>query len=414
MLSEAGAWAVVPAAGSSTRMGGLGSKCLLPLLGRPVAGWSLSALQACSGVSSVVLVVPPGEEGLYRSQVVEPCGFSKVRAVVAGAGTRQGSVARGLEAIPDAEGLVVVHDGARPLATAGLVSRVLEAARSHGAAAAAVPLSDTVKRADPGGRVLETLDRSGLFQVQTPQAFLLPLLREAHRRAAEAGLEATDDCALVEAAGADVVLVPGRPENLKVTTPEDLEAAAALLRSRPGAGGPAGPGFGPFGHRVGLGYDVHPLVPGRPLRLGGEEVPHDLGLMGHSDGDVLCHAICDALLGAAALGDIGGHFPASDPAWEGVAGCELLERVRALLAGAGFAPLQVDAVVVAESPYLKPYLARMRSRLAGCLGLSPGQVSVKATTSEGLGPLGEGKGICAWAVAVVGPLPGPGERGVGA
>lgn len=380
--------AIVVAAGRGMRMGGGVKKQFRPLGGRPVLHWSLEAMEQAPSVEEVVVVA--GEEDVDRlRREVSPL-FAKVTAVVAGGATRQESVARGLRALTPSARWVVVHDGVRPMAGAALVERVLEAARKHGAATAAVPVADTIKRVDAGGRVERTLERDGLWAVQTPQAFARDVLERAH---AEGGsLRATDDCGLVEAIGHPVAVVPGSPRNLKVTTEEDLEILESLVRRR--AEGAAVP-------VTGFGLDVHRLEAGRPLVLGGVTIPFPKGLAGHSDADVLAHAVMDALLGACALGDIGQHFPDSDPAYRGADSLQLLTQVSQLLTARGARIVHVDAFVSAEAPRLRPYLDAMRANLARAMGIGVQQVSVKAGTAEGLGPVGRGEAIEARAVVTV-------------
>jgi 2-C-methyl-D-erythritol 4-phosphate cytidylyltransferase/2-C-methyl-D-erythritol 2,4-cyclodiphosphate synthase len=257
---------------------------------------------------------------------------------------------------------------------------------------AAVALGDTIKEADGAGRVLGTLNRDRLRGVQTPQGFERSILLKAHRLAEESGKIATDDAALVEELGIPVYLVAGDEDNIKLTTPKDVWVAEALLRRRAG---------GEQEQRVGHGYDVHRLLPGRPLILCGVEIAHDKGLLGHSDADVALHALCDALLGAAALGDIGSHFPDSDEAYRGISSLVLLERVAALLLKAGWRAVNADVTIAAQRPKLAPHLPRMRENIARALGVPLDCAGVKATTTEGLGFEGEEKGISAQAVCLL-------------
>jgi 2-C-methyl-D-erythritol 4-phosphate cytidylyltransferase/2-C-methyl-D-erythritol 2,4-cyclodiphosphate synthase len=386
--------AVVAAAGGGSRMGGGLAKQYRDLGGAPLLTRSLWAAAAAPEVEALVVVAPPGGEAELAARCLEPFGLAERATVVAGGARRQDSVAAGAEA---AAGLgaqwVLVHDAARPLAPPGLFGRVLAAARECGAAAAAAPCYDTVKEAGAEGRVAATLDRSRLWLVQTPQAFGLALLREALAAAARRGWQATDEAGLVERLGREVRLVEGPRENLKITTPADLRLARGWL------GGAAG------GLRVGQGLDVHALAPGRRLVLAGVELDYPLGLAGHSDADVLTHAVMDALLSAAGLGDIGGMFPDSDPAWAGADSLELLGRVVERLAGQGWRPAQVSVTVCAQQPKLAPHAPAMRAALAARLGLEPGLVNVAATTTEGLGFAGRGEGMAAWATAVLAPAP---------
>lgn len=386
-------WGLIVAAGQGRRLGAKLPKPYLPLAGRPLLGWALEAFQRCPAIDGVQLVV--AADMTERAQgLVRQLGLGKVRGVVAGGAERPESVQRGLAALPARCGLVAIHDGARPLVRPSLIERVVAAARESGAAIPALAVRDTVKRG-AGGVVAATEDRAGLHLAQTPQVFALELIRRAYAEASGVG-GATDDAQLVERLGHPVSLVPGDPENIKVTLAEDVALAERLL---PGAGAAAA--------RVGTGYDVHRLVAGRRLVLGGVEIDHPLGLLGHSDADVLSHAVGDALLGAAALGDLGQHFPPGDPALRGVSSLSLLERIVARVRAAGQRPVSVDATLLCQAPRLAPHVAGMRANLARVLALDVGRVSVKATTTEGLGFVGRGEGIAAQAVVLLAPLTNP-------
>lgn len=392
--------ALVAAGGRGSRLGDGPPKQFRPLGGRAVLDHCLATLAGHSGVDRMVLVLPPGGAGNW-SPPGDGDGYRGTPLrMVPGGPTRQDSVLRGLEAAADwSPELVLVHDGARPLVTAGLVQRVIDAADRWGAAVPALPVQESLRHVDQRRCIGRLVERQGLQLVQTPEGFAFDLVLAAARRAAAAGEEADDTAALVRRAGGEVRVVPGERRNLKITGPGDLELAGALL-----AGEDARCGF-----RVGHGYDVHRLVPGRPLRLGGVEMPHHLGLQGHSDGDVLLHALADALLGAAALGDLGRHFPDSDPALAGASSLAILGRVAALVAHAGWRPVNVDTVVVAETPRVAPHVGAMCEAIAGALGLVPAAVSVKATTTEGLGFAGRGEGISASATVLL-RRAGEGER----
>jgi 2-C-methyl-D-erythritol 4-phosphate cytidylyltransferase/2-C-methyl-D-erythritol 2,4-cyclodiphosphate synthase len=373
------------AAGAGTRLPGPIPKPFLPLGGQSVLERTVSVFQRCAVIDQIVVVVAEHLVPEARSRFA-----GKVAAVVAGGEARQDSVAAGLGVLPDAD-WVVVHDGARPFVSEALVARVLESARLHGAATAGLPMGDTVKQVE-NGRVQRTVERSSLWTVQTPQAFRAGLLRDAHARARGAR-PATDDAELVERLGEEVVVVPGDGTNLKITTPQDLELARLRVATVDAAGEAR--------TRVGIGYDVHPLVPDRRLVLGGVTIPYARGLDGHSDADVVAHAIMDALLGAAGAGDIGQVFPPGDPAHRDADSLRLLEHVTGQIQALGWAPENVDVVVIAEEPMLAPHIERMRARLATVLGVAWAQVSVKATTGKGLGALGRGEGIAAQAVALI-------------
>ena len=377
---------VLLAAGRSARMGG-GDKLLANLAGRPVLAHSLAALAACDAIAHVVVVTGPANRAAV-AQLARSHGGGKVRALATGGAQRQDSVAAGLAALPNLE-LIAVHDGARPLVDAEDFSEGVRLAREVGAAIAGAPVADTIKRVDAAERVIETPLRARLRAAATPQVFRRELLERAHRAAAQAGVSATDDAALVERLGEPVVVFASRRRNLKITTADDLRLAESLLN----------PSAGQL--RAGIGIDSHRFEAGRRLVLGGVEIRGHDGLGGHSDADALTHAIIDALLGAAGLGDIGQHFPPGDPQWAGADSIALLRRAVDLLAAAGARPQSVDATVIAERPRLAPHIAAMREALAQALELETRQVNVKATTAEGMGALGRGEGIQAHAAATV-------------
>jgi 2-C-methyl-D-erythritol 4-phosphate cytidylyltransferase/2-C-methyl-D-erythritol 2,4-cyclodiphosphate synthase len=377
------------AAGGSGQRAGLAKQWLV--LGSETVLRRSARLLAASGVvDALAVVVPPGEEGRGAA---ECDGLGLPVTAVAGGAARADSVRNGLAALAGCP-VVVVHDAARPFASPGLAARVAAAAAADGAALAAVPVTDTVKRADrPAGaapeaaplRVAGTLDRRELWLAQTPQGFRRDVLVRAYEAAGAGASGATDECALVEAAGGKVTLVPGEPGNFKLTGPEDLARARAAVEA-PVA--------------MGVGYDTHRFAPGRRLVLGGVEFEGD-GLLGHSDADVCAHAIGDAILGAAGLGDLGRHFPDTDPRWKGVSSLVLLAEIARKAADAGFRVGNADVTLAARRPKIAPRAAEMRERLAAALGVSPGQVNVKATTGEGMGFVGREEGIAAHAVALL-------------
>lgn len=405
--------AIVLAAGSSRRMGG-GDKLLAALLGRPVLSWTLQAFECCEAVDHLVVVTSAAN----RAEIAALCtGLQKLRALVTGGRERQDSVANGLAALANVE-IVAVHDGARPLITSEAIGRGVDLVRQSGAAIAGGPVADTIKVVDEDERIASTPDRTRLRAAATPQVFRRELLLRAHEAARRDEVVATDDAALVERIGAAVRVYDSGSANPKITTPEDLTVAEALLRVRLAAGDPPQSlrDSSPLGGeqdpqrgerdffeesstRVGIGIDTHRFEAGRPLILGGVRIPEHDGLAGHSDADALTHAIIDALLGAAGLGDIGAHFAPGDPAWAGADSIEMLTLVVAKLAEIGAAPASVDATVIAERPRLRPWVEAMRERLAQALGLPTDFVNVKATTAEGMGALGRAEGMTAHAVA---------------
>lgn len=367
-------WAVVVAGGHGRRFGG--PKQFEPLAGRRVLDWSVDA--ARSVADGLVLVLPAGS-GLES-------GSAAADVAVHGGATRSASVRAGLAALPDEADVVVVHDAARPLASPGLFGSVLSALAEPGIAGAVpvMAVTETVKRVD-GDRVVATVARDGLVTVQTPQAFRRDLLVSAHRE----GAEGTDDAALVEALGGVVRTVPGEGTNLKLTTAADLSAAERHLLGERGAL-----------MRSGLGFDVHPFSdePSKSLVLGGVVFPGERGLAGHSDGDVVCHAVADAMLGACGLGDIGEHFSDRDEAWMNADSLGILARVGEMVTEAGWRLANADCSVVLEAPRLAPHRAAMGREMGRAAG---GPVSVKAKRAEGLGSLGRGEGIACWATALV-------------
>jgi len=364
------------------------------LAGRPLASYALAALRACPGVDEIILIVAPEDVDRARRSLLRP-GVPQSERVVAGGDTRQASVRAGLAEVSAAFDLVLVHDAARPFLKPRLVHDCLQAASAHGAAVAALPATDTVKEATPGGVVRATLDRSRLWLVQTPQAFRLPLLVEAHEAALREGLGGTDDASLVEQFGHPVHIVPGDPDNIKITRPEDVRRSEQILSqgrdsvSRDTA------------TRSGIGYDAHTFAEDRPLILAGVRLRSRRGLLGHSDADVVCHAVCDALLGAIAAGDIGQHFPDSDPQYAGISSLSLLTRVAHIVRESGWEIGNVDAIVIAEEPRMAPHISDMRRALAEAMATQIENVNLKAKTTEGMGFTGRSEGIASHAVAVL-------------
>ncbi len=383
--------AIVVAAGGSTRMGQ--PKQRIPLLGIPVIFRTLLAFEAAQTIDAVVVVARREDMEFIKAGAAN-FHIRKLAQVVSGGDSRQKSVAAGLEALPEGTDFVAIHDGARPLIQPEDIDRVVEAAYQVRAAAAAVRAKDTIKQADNHGLVTGTPDRQFLWTVQTPQVFEISAYRMAMKQALMEGLDFTDDCQLMEHQGFRVQLVEGAYTNLKITTPEDIVFAEALLQKKSAQ-------RRILGMRMGHGYDVHRLTQGRKLILGGVHIPYEKGLLGHSDADVLAHAVADALLGAAALGDIGGLFPDTDPRFKDADSLMLLEETMAKVREAGYTVVNIDATILAQAPKLKPYIPEMRRKLAAACHIDMGQVSVKATTEEGLGFTGSGDGIAAHAVCLI-------------
>ena len=385
MMSPPQAAAVIVAAGRGERLGATIPKAFVAVAGVPMLLHAARRVALSPEVGRIVVVV--GALDVDRARVLlMQHGVRNVTAVVPGGAHRQDSVFAGLSHLGEAP-VAVVHDGARPLVPPDVVTAVIQAAAEAGAASAGLPVRETVKLVD-GVDARQTLDRDRLWVAHTPQAFRTALLREAHHRAKAEGFYGTDDAVLVERLGYAVRMVEDSPRNLKVTVPADLDLAETYAGQRQMV-------------RTGIGYDAHRLALGRLLRVGGVEIPWPRGLAGHSDADVLAHAIMDALLGAAGLGDLGRHFPPGDPAFRGADSIELLRRVTAMAAGAGWRVVHVDSTVLAEAPRLAPYIPQMQERLAAALGVDSSAVNIKATTTEGMGAIGRGEGIAAHAVATL-------------
>ncbi|MDE2292024.1 MAG: 2-C-methyl-D-erythritol 4-phosphate cytidylyltransferase [Elusimicrobia bacterium] len=362
-------------------------KQFLPLAGRPVCEWALKAFLDCPEVVKVAMVLAPENIAAHGARLA-----SDRVAVVPGGATRMGSVQNGFAALPADVEVVAVHDGARPLVTPAVIRATVEEALRSGAAVAAVPAKDTLKRAGAGRVVAETPDRASYWQAQTPQTYRRAFLAEALTRfAGEAG--ATDESQLVERCGHEVRLVEASYENFKITTPEDLTAAEACLAAR-GEGRRALT-------RTGFGYDIHRLVEGRPLMLAGVQVPHGKGLLGHSDGDAVLHAACDAVLGALGEGEIGIAFPPSDPRFKGLDSKRIVEHVLGKVSARAAVLEHLDVTLVAEEPKLKPHYEAMAASLGACFRLPRARVNLKAKSHEGLGELGRGEAIACYAVATV-------------
>lgn len=371
--------AVIVAAGASHRMGFDKLSFVLPN-GNSVLAQSAALFAAHPAITQLVLVA--GGNRAACEAIAAAC--HKPCAVVQGGATRADSVCNGLAAATGE--LVAIHDAARPFVSEELITAALQMASKTGAAAPAVPVKDTIKVATADGTVCRTPDRATLFAVQTPQCFARAAYLQALAAVpAEQLQKVTDDCSLFELAGQTVTLTKGEYTNYKITTPEDLPTAAKKEKVM----------------RIGHGYDVHRLVEDRKLILGGVEVPYEKGLLGHSDADVLLHAVMDALLGAAALGDIGKHFPDTDPAYKGANSMALVRAVAGLIQEQGYTVGNVDATLLCQKPKLAPYIPSMRQNIADALGVPLDAVSVKATTEEHLGFTGEGLGIAAHAVALL-------------
>jgi 2-C-methyl-D-erythritol 4-phosphate cytidylyltransferase/2-C-methyl-D-erythritol 2,4-cyclodiphosphate synthase len=376
-------YALVLASGRGARFGGSLPKQYLPLSGTSVLRHAVAAFAANRRIAGIQVTIRPEDRDVYDAAL---SGLDLLPPVPGGA-ERQDSVRLGLEALAPLEpACVLIHDGARPFPDTALIDRVIDALDSAPAAVPGLPLGDTIKRV-ADGFISETVDRSGLWRVQTPQGFHFDAILAAHR--AVAGLALTDDAAVAEAAGIAPLIVVGSEANLKITTADDLATAERLIAARHGD------------IRIGQGYDVHPFGPGDGLMICGIQIPHSAGVVGHSDADVGLHALTDAVLGAIGAGDIGMHFPPSDPQWKGVSSDRFLAHAAGLVRARGGSIAALDVTIICERPRIGPHRAAMVERIAAILGIAPDRVSVKATTTEKLGFTGRGEGIAAQAVATV-------------
>lgn len=389
--------AVIVAAGRGTRAGGGLPKQWRPLAGRPVIARTLEALRAGGGIDAAVVVLHPDDFG--RAAPLSELWPGLI--FVAGGDSRAASVRAGLEALADdPPGRVLIHDAARPIVAPATVRAVLAALETAPAAAPGLEMVDALWRV-AGGEVAGVVPRADLVRAQTPQGFRFNAILAAHRRLAPQDAAAMpDDVAVARAAGLAVRVVAGDERNIKITRPEDFSRAEALLADGTGRG-IRQQGGGDMDVRVGNGFDVHRFGPGTQVILCGVAVPHERALIGHSDADVGLHALTDAVLGALALGDIGQHFPPTDPRWKGADSARFLAHAVALAAAEGYRPGQLDVTLICEAPRIGPHVPAMRARVAEIAGVAPARVSVKATTTERLGFTGRGEGIAAMATATL-------------
>ena len=367
------------------------------LAGAPILIHTIRAFSQVAAITEIIVVAPSEHLERTRTLLVD-FGMNDQCRVVAGGRLRQDSVRIGLRHTAASSALVAVHDGARPLIRPADIERCLAAAAECGAAIMAVPVKDTLKDVAEGNLIRHTVEREGLWQAQTPQAARTEILREAFALADQAGFIGTDEAALLEHANKPVQVVEGSETNLKVTRPDDLHIAEALLMNKHSA---------PAALRIGHGFDAHRLVPERALVLGGVTIPHEFGLLGHSDADVLTHALCDAILGACGEGDIGRHFPDSDPQYKGVSSIRLLRHVIALAEGKKFHLNNADITVVAQRPRLAPHVPAMQKILAEACRVDVSAINLKASTTEKMGYTGREEGISAHAVVLMSGPPQP-------
>ncbi|MEN6376342.1 MAG: 2-C-methyl-D-erythritol 4-phosphate cytidylyltransferase [Smithella sp.] len=384
--------AIIPAGGAGRRFNSGTAKQYLNLQELPVLVHSLKVFEQAENIDEIILVAPAGDIKFVREKLVATNNLEKVAKIVAGGAERQDSVRNGIAAIEGQCDIVVVHDGVRPFVTSEMIKRVVEAAREFQAAVIGVPAKDTIKETGGDDLVVKTVPRQNLWITQTPQAFRFNVLQKAYETACSDNYSGTDDASLVERIGVKVKMIAGSYDNIKITTPEDLIIAEALLKSRAG---------GKVQIRTGFGYDSHRFVEGRKLILGGVEIPCEKGLQGHSDADALLHAVCDALLGAAGAGDIGRHFPDTDQAYKDISSMVLLERVGEIIAAKGFFVVNIDISMIMEKPKLAPFAGEITANIAEVLSMPVANVNLKAKTNEGMGFVGRNEGIAVFAVATL-------------
>lgn len=382
--------AIIAAAGAGKRMGEIQNKILLKLDDVPILVRSCRALAACREIGELIIAVAQHETVIVENMLAEYSVSIPYRITIGGK-ERQDSINAALKEVSPQSDIVLVHDAARPLVEVGDIERLIAAAREYRAAGLAVPVKDTIKKVNDDVFSVSTPPRESLWAIQTPQAFSVSVLKAAYVQAERSGHLGTDDAGLVERMGIPVKLVEGRYTNIKITTPEDMLIASAFLKAEREN----------VRMRVGIGYDVHRLVEGRKLILGGVEIPYELGLDGHSDADVLLHAVKDAMLGAAALGDIGRHFPDTDGRYKGISSLILLKKVNEIIMEKGFFVNNIDAVVMAQKPKLAGFIPQMITNIADTINIDSGMINIKATTTERLGFCGRGEGMAAEAVVTL-------------
>ena len=380
--------AIVLAAGSGSRMGTSETKQRISIGGQSILKRTVGIIANCRKINSIV-VVCRDDETQWANEELRDFG-SKLYAIVPGGKCRAESAAKGFFAIPNRSEYVLIHDGARCLVTDEIIELVVDGAIKHGAASAASLVTDTLKRSDEEYCVLETISRNNLFSVQTPQVFSVDKYQKA-LETIELDEHITDDNMLMEQIGEPVFLVETGRENIKITRKEDLDFAECIIERR----------VSKVDIRVGHGYDVHRLCEGRKLILGGVEIPFEKGLLGHSDADVLVHAVMDAILGACGKGDIGRHFPDTDKAYKNISSLMLLARVMEIIGEDGYSVSNLDATIVLQRPKVASYINDMVNNMSKILGIDHGRINVKATTEERLGFTGNEEGVCAHAVAIV-------------
>ena len=366
--------AIIVAAGRGKRLGSSLPKQFLKVRGRTILEMSVEAFEQNKYVDEIFVAANAD----YCELTEKLCrGFSKLKKIVAGGAERQDSVRAALDCLRGENGIVLVHDAARPFVSEAVINAVIEGTADFGAAIPTVPAKDTIRQVDGTGS--RTLQRETLACVQTPQGFRISLLKHAFEKAQAEGFLGTDDASLVERMGINISMVQGENANRKITTREDLETEM----------------------RIGTGYDVHRLVEGRPLVLCGEQIPYEKGLLGHSDADVALHALMDAMLGAAGLGDIGKHFPDTDERYRGISSMKLLQKTAELLREAGYFLGNADITIIAQRPKIAGYIPKMRANIAEIMNCDENKINIKGTTTEKLGFVGREEGIASEAVCIL-------------
>lgn len=384
--------AIIPAGGAGKRLKTHVAKQYLMLNQLPVLIHTLQVFQKSKIINDIVLVLPPDDLASVRQKLIDKYELTKVTSIIAGGKERQDSVRNGLAAIDGKCDFVLIHDAVRPLITEKMIRQVAAAAKATGAASLGVKAKDTIKETGKDDIVSVTIPRHNLWLTQTPQAFKFEILKKAYKKAYDEKFYGTDDASLIERIGVKVKMIAGSYDNIKITTPEDLVMAGALLKNKSG---------GKMQTRIGCGYDSHRFVTGRKLILGGVEIPFKQGLQGHSDADALIHAICDALLGAAGSGDIGRHFPDTDPQYKDISSRVLLGRVRNVITAKGFTINNIDATIIMEKPKVTSFIDKMITNIAKVLKIPADDINIKAKTNEGMGFVGRGEGIAVSAVVTL-------------
>ncbi len=389
--------AIIPAAGSGTRMGLDHPKQFHLLAGVPILVHTVRKFTDTDCIDSVVVVVPADRVDSTKHLLKEYGLNQEELQVTAGGKRRQDSVKAGLDILPADVDVVLVHDGARPLVTTDIITQCAAAAMEHGAAIVAVPVKDTIKKGNSTNQITQTVDRKDLWQAQTPQAARLNLLLNAYKTAA--GEDVTDEASLLERANIPVQLIEGSETNIKITRPDDLIIAEKIMHNN----------TIPL-LRVGHGYDAHAFAKERLLVLGGVTIPFELGLAGHSDADVLTHSLCDAILGALGAGDLGAHFPDTDAQFKNILSLKLLDSVITQMATRGFVLSNADITVVCQKPKLAPFIAEMKNNISSVCNVTGEQINIKATTTEKMGFTGRMEGISCHAVVLLAENKGDGNK----